>query len=545
MANNFENKIYIPEEFEKTLFERLPLSKGLLSFLKNNKIHYLKDLQEIKRDLVEHITRSSNKPFPELRRFITQIQKSPSGHVILEQKIDTEALISEKSCEEQADEVISIPKNLKQLPISYLIPSNHLASRLKKLDVSALSDLHGHHYEKLLQTTGFGKKLLSELQGLIRFVINLQSIGDFESILFASIKRKREEEIKNRTLERNENKSTKSSKESLGKQEFREIKVEKNQRKKKTKRHKSIALKQKILVPILIKEIPINRFPFSVRLANILRVKNIIILGDLEKFSYDQLKKTQNCGSKTITELQQFVNNIQKDGIQIGDKTSGTINPLTPQLTLNELLDFINDFVEQISSIEKEILLDRFGGSPGEKVTKFEEIARKHQITKELANQKYVKAIEKLKNRLENSTNNLFEKIRNDCLEAICPLTPQFLVYLTDNDYNLFLYPPAFYVRLIGKLSSDIPALPEFESKTSSLKEDAAKVAKQIESLLKESSLPLSLSEIFNKLTSLSVFNNDSDQIFFEAIQIVSFNLIKTNDPKELYIELSGTGLRL
>lgn len=32
MEQNLENKIYIPEEFENTVFDSLPLTKGLLSF---------------------------------------------------------------------------------------------------------------------------------------------------------------------------------------------------------------------------------------------------------------------------------------------------------------------------------------------------------------------------------------------------------------------------------------------------------------------------------------------------------------------------------
>lgn len=541
MAMDYENKIYIPEDFENTLFERLPLSNGLLSFLKRNKIHFLKDLQRVKSDVVKQIVSSSEKPFPELRRFITQIQKSPSGQVILEQEIDTETVIPEKSYKiEQINEVINIPKNLKQLPISYLIPSNHLASRLKKINISSLNDLHGQQYEKFLETAGFGKKLVSELQSLITFVTSLQSISDFESILFASIKRKRAEEKTDNTPEQEKQRVfAKPSNKSIREQDSGKIKIEKNRIKKNVKKLTSIPLKQKISVPIAVRELQVNRFPFSVRLVNILKNKNITLLGDLEKFSYSQLKKTPNCGSKSITELQEFIAQIQENGAGISDKTSDLINSLPPQLNLNELLDFINKFIEQMPSAEKEILLDRFGGSPDEKVLKFEEIAKKHQITKELASQRYIKIIEKLKNRIEHSADNLFEKLKTDCLEAVCPLTPQFLVYLTNNDYNLFTYPPAFYIRLIGKLSSEVPTLPEFENKSGILKADATKVVKKIELFLRDFSLPASLSEVLHRVVSTSSVENDSGKIFFEAIQSAKFNLIKTNDPKELFIELS------
>ncbi len=201
-------------------------------------------------------------------------------------------------------------------------------------------------------------------------------------------------------------------------------------------------------------------------------------------------------------------------------------------------MNFINRFLEQISSIEKEILLDRFGGSNNDRVLKFEEIAKKHQITKEAAAQKFSKVYQKLKNRIGQSANSLIEKLKNDCLEAVCPLTPQFLVYLTDDEYNLFLYPPTFYVRLIGKLSPEIPILPEYENKITFLNERTGKIAEQIKTFLKDSSFPASLSEVFSYVTSSSLTEKDSAKLFLEAIQSARFNLIKTNNPKEMFIEL-------
>lgn len=203
-----------------------------------------------------------------------------------------------------------------------------------------------------------------------------------------------------------------------------------------------------------------------------------------------------------------------------------------------DLINFINKFLGDLSSTEREILLGKFGGLPDEKVLSLEAIGLSHNITKEQVSSIATKATKSLRKLLEDTCDIISKKIYDSCFESVCPLTPQFLIYLTKNDYKLFLYPPAFYIRLIGKLSSEIPILPEYENKITSLDEDATKMSKQIKIYLKEFYIPVSLTDVFNRVASLTSEEKDSAKFFFEAIQSVKFNLIKTNNPKEVFIEL-------
>lgn len=182
--------------------------------------------------------------------------------------------------------------------------------------------------------------------------------------------------------------------------------------------------------------------------------------------------------------------------------------------------------------------MGRLGAVSDERVVKMSEISRKYKLSPDFVAQTIEAFTNEILTYIGQDGKKVLNKLYNDCFEAVCPLTPQFLVYLTNNDYNLFLYPPTFYIRLIGRLSSQIPILPEYKNKITKPEQDAVRMSKQIKILLKQSSVPISLTEVFKRITLHNFVEEDSAKFFFEAIQSVKFNLIKTNNPKEVFIEL-------
>ncbi|HEX8196383.1 MAG TPA: sigma factor-like helix-turn-helix DNA-binding protein, partial [Pyrinomonadaceae bacterium] len=207
---------------------------------------------------------------------------------------------------------------------------------------------------------------------------------------------------------------------------------------------------------------------------------------------------------------------------------------------LKELFDFINNFLADLPEIERGVLLERFGGSPIERVLTFEEISRNHQISPEYARQLLSKAIEKLKKQSGKTAGEAIERLIGDCLVAVCPLTPAFLIQITNNTYELFQYPPSFYIRLFGKLNSELPVLPEIKSRNSALSEDAAKLVERIKQYLKNCFLPVSLTEIFNRVMPHNENKEIVERVFFEAIQSPDFVIIESDRKDELLLELKN-----
>lgn len=66
-----------------------------------------------------------------------------------------------------------------------------------------------------------------------------------------------------------------------------------------------------IFIPMAERGRSLGTVKLSVRLRHILGAKNIRILGDLNGLDYADIKKYQNCGSKTIIELREVVRQLQ------------------------------------------------------------------------------------------------------------------------------------------------------------------------------------------------------------------------------------------
>lgn len=261
----------------------------------------------------------------------------------------------------------------------------------------------------------------------------------------------------------------------------------------------------------------------------------------------------QSCHEEQIvaeTEKSQIKNETDKlintNGFPTHNESSQRISEILDRrknfqekkLNLWETLDFINTYLSKLSATERDILLDRFGGSFDERILTFEAIAGNHQISREKVYQIYQKTLNVLMVNLRPSSKEVLEKLYADCVSNICPLTPKFLIHLTNKDYELFQYPPGFYIRIFGVLLKKLPVLPEIKNTNIVVKENAKKIEKKIKSILQDNDLPLSLPNIFDRLVNENSDKESLETDFYEAIQSVAFNLIETKKPDELFLEL-------
>jgi hypothetical protein len=310
-----------------------------------------------------------------------------------------------------------------------------------------------------------------------------------------------------------------------------------------------------------VQDIPLSYFPISNSLQSFLRREKVKIVGDLRELSPHIIEQILYNKKKPFSELKQLIVSIQENdsdeivfdeaevAVQEESKTESDhyldddIEEFEEEdhslKTINDLLKFINEFVAELKGRDKDIFLGRLGANTDEKPVPMVQICGQFKLSPDFVGQTITALVNEISSYIGKEGKEILKKIKKDCFDAVCPLTPRFLVYLTNNQYNLFEYPPSFYIRLIEKLSPDIPIVLEDSSKKAKIGKEAVRLSNRIKKFLQDFYLPVSLGEVFNALESLSLVKDSSFETFFEAINSNKFNLIKAEKPNELLIELN------
>ena len=386
-------------------------------------------------------------------------------------------------------ETIFIPQSVREWATDALPVSIRLWNVLKRLGYHKLGDLHGESYKEIYQTKNCGRKTILELRDFIT-----ERLSDDDTQELANfIERKKPSEIKKRQPET-------------------------------------------IYIPQEARGLPLSSFSLPTRLGNILSDLDFRLVGDLQGFAYHNFENLENCGSKTISELKEFVENIQQGIFKI--EASATQIILTPQeLNLSRLVKFIDNFLSELPPRERDILGLRFGASGNAALT-LEEVGGKYGVTRERIRQIQSQLLKKLKNRLGQAGEKLFEQVSRECLAAVCPLTPQLLVYWTKKDAADFIFSPSLYVRLIAEFAPEIPALAEGQIIQGQPRTGrASEICQEIKSILRQRADAVSLAEIFEQL---KITINDLDKReFLDALEFSSYLALIFDAPDKPAIKLT------
>jgi hypothetical protein len=292
-----------------------------------------------------------------------------------------------------------------------------------------------------------------------------------------------------------------------------------------------------IYVPQEARGLPLSSFTFSTRLTNILQNFDFRLLGDLHDFEYDNFQNLENCGGKTVSELKGFIERIQSEDFQTQSGASKII--LTPQeLDLARFIEFIDEFAKELLPRDLDVLCLRFGAS-GESPLTLEEIGEKYNVSRERIRQIQSNVVKNLKERLSDAGTVLFEQIRRDCFENLCPLTPQLLIYWTKKDAADFSFAASFYVRLLSELVPEIPTLAEGQIiQTQPRNSSASRICQAIKNLLSRHFEAVSLIEIFRQLKDSG--KDLSEREFLDALRNSLFFVLTFDAPDKPAIKLTA-----
>ncbi|HEX8198564.1 MAG TPA: DNA-directed RNA polymerase subunit alpha C-terminal domain-containing protein [Pyrinomonadaceae bacterium] len=427
-------------------------------------------------------------------------------------------------------EIIQVPETVRNLPVNLLPLSVRLGNILEALGIRLFGDLHGMTFDEFQSTRNCGRTTVSELTLLLREAQR----GKFDNFVERSKTETFVDNFANRIAEQ-----TEEAEDYESEMDF-------------------LYLENCLYIPQKFKEVPLEQFSLSVRALNVLNKLEMLVLGDLQRLSFIELARTRNCGRKTVDELRKFVQQVQRagDGESEGAKlrklpkedVAGEVDFKIPAigLTLPELLAFINRFLDELPTNKKDVLLYRYGGGADERVLTLEEIAAQQNLTRERIRQIQAKEIKKLYGRLQYVAADVLNQIYAACLNAVSPLTPHFLVFLTKDDYSVFQYPPSFYVRILEELKSGIPVWVEKQTiPISQLREKAAILSDRIKNYLETRHSFVTFKEVFENVMRHSESSEISVTDFFEAVCTSIFVIEPGESPDTLLISLNKAKLTM
>lgn len=466
-----DRMLFIPTEHHDITWSDLDVSIRLGNVLRRLNVHKLGDLHQKNILEIKNIKNCGQKTVDELLEIIEKL----SGGI-------ENIAVAKNSIINRENEKFTVPEIIADFSIDEIKLSVRLKNILTELNVISLGDLVNFSIREIKNTENCGKKTVYEL---IELKDKLQDDDWAQEFV---------EEIRTRPIDE----------------------------------------KSKIVVSTEVKDISPDCLALSNRLAKILKNLEIYTLGVLENFSIREINKTKNFGRKTREELKQLVTRIQQ-AEKPEDLIETKIEELPSELDLNGLLAFTNKFVGELPEREREIFISRFGGGADEKIPTLEELGENFSVTRERVRQIESKNIKLLQNRLNGISENALEKIKLASESAICPLNIRFLTYLTDNDYDLFIYPPNFYLYLIKKLAPEITVFLENQD-LPNIVGNTAKLSKKIKSLLDEEVHFLMLAEVFERLHGCQNIADLTLNDFFEAIQGKNFIIENGDTPDVLLI---------
>ena len=563
--------IFVPLLARKWAISNLPISLSLIDKLEKCGYIKLNDLNATTYARIAATKVLEQKDVLDLYLFLSQIQSeevfSSVAESVVEAKAKAEQSIRISSIipikethnlealqrfekEEDKKEIIQIPTSLRQLPIVDLAPSDELRLAFKKEKLLFVGQLDGISYFELREKLKLSKSNVEELQNLIAFAQKFSRYTIFK-------RRRGFENIKKAALRRKENETSNSSdsaktEKSLPPQikqsESGNIKYNQSQMKETGLPQTENSSTQKFIVPLFshnnfvvpvhLRKIRVDEFGLTDKLNSLLNKLHIKVVGDLESITYKDVTKTPFFTREADVEFRQFLTKLENFESQTIAVYDNIVSIESTTFDLPDLMKFINEFSSKLPSLDREIFFNRFGGTNDERILTFEVIASNQQISRERAYQIYMRTLSKLKDKIRHHAADVFKKLYVDCLSAVCPLTSKFLVHLTNNEYELFQYAPSFYVRIFGISSKELPILPEIKNQNLNLEGEAGKVESKIKSILANSELPVSLPELFNRIMTDQLNGEKTERNFFEAVQSAKFNLIETDKPNELFLEL-------
>jgi len=212
-----------------------------------------------------------------------------------------------------------------------------------------------------------------------------------------------------------------------------------------------------IEIPDRARTWPLEHLPLSVRLDHVLRKLRCHTLGDLHGALYDDLFRVPDCGTRTVIQLQQLIDRIQRG--EFGSPKERGADSATAFLAKR-----IDAFVADQSPKYRQIFLDRVGGV-NQPMTLLD-VGQKFNMTRERVRQIVDMLIVKVTGFGGPTFVQSLEELMMELNQKVLPLTPQLFKEVCGPIHRELRHSFPFYIRLLGWLSPRLSAWPVGQTPT-------------------------------------------------------------------------------
>lgn len=204
-------------------------------------------------------------------------------------------------------------------------------------------------------------------------------------------------------------------------------------------------------VPARLREVNVFELPLSSRLHRALVRLGVQRFGELQGVTLREFARLPNCGRHTRDEAIRLIQRAADGEFDVGSEAFTPAN-------CGELVSALDDLLARVPSRDQRILLLRLGAEGGAPST-LGGIGGQFGITRERVRQIVLQAVKYIRTEGGPKLAHQLRGLAATCHDLVCPLTPPLLASWLGQDTSHARLPTVAYVRLLGLLESDIPAL--------------------------------------------------------------------------------------
>lgn len=472
----------------------MPMSLDLQLICKRLKIRKMADLSTVTEQDLRKVSKSTSQIIPEIEELINLARAE-----YVTPRLSGSAKISALSQESQnksavhthmlrrdgrataipsftADDNILIPISERGRSIGSIALSVRLRHVLESRNIRILGDLNGLNYRQISKFRNCGRKTAKELQELVR---GLQTGGI----------------------------TTKPGSAAL---EITNVSV--------------------FVVPASISDFLLSDLPLSVRLEKVLRRQGCDKLGDVNGFEIKDLLKVQNCGKRSIRELQDIIRRAST-----GEFTPPECKDLCS--AVKQLAISIDAALTDLPQRNRTIFEARIGNRKVGART-LENIAKEFKMTRERVRQIVRDCFEKIRRSGGLKLKNSVQSLARECEQHVCPLTPDLFSKWLAGATDTLAHDPLFYVRVLDAMGQDLPAWPLGSREERGDYGLSAKLAIALESWMRGAGVKPTLSEAYGYLRQQSKFKNLEVAKFLAGMRGSRKLLIDFPEPERPHLRL-------
>ncbi len=293
--------------------------------------------------------------------------------------------------------------------------------------------------------------------------------------------------------------------------------------------------RDEFLIAENIRPLKFSDLPISERIAGLVKKARLRRLGDLHRRTPSELLRYRNCGRRTIQELWRIIARAEQ-----GEFNSVPCDTATAPVVLVRLLEA---GLEKLDERDRHLLLNRIGGGQLPPQT-LEQLGQREGLTRERVRQVLEIQFTLLRKISGPQIPRLLQMIRERCLSALCPLTPELLnEWLTQQGFAP-TYPAPAYVRLFGALDKNIPGWPNGHDGRGPRDAKAKQFSSKLAEMLWRAGGEMTIAEARRQLGKLAPFKQLDRIEFLRYLRAASQVTVTFAEPGQPKVRLKRSPAR-